>query len=159
MWIKSVGAVLLVGVGALYAAIYAGRLRTMQRRMAAWLEILCRVKREIACFGMPLQRIFCELSAQEKRLLVPSGSESCTDLASLCRASAQTLSGHGQALLRALSHEIGASWRQEQLQRLDFYIAELQKEKTALDAHAAERIRVCGTLSLGGALGAVLLFW
>ena len=159
MWIKGVGAALLVGVGALYAFSYAGRLRTTQKCMTAWLELLCRIKREISCFGTPLQRIFYELGVQEKRLLVPSGNESCADLASLCRASARTLTGRSRDLMCSLSREIGATWRQEQLQRLDYYIAELQKEKAALDAHVTERIRVCGTLSVCGALGVVLLFW
>lgn len=159
MWLKGLGGVLLVAVSVSYAAVYARRMRMAQARLSVWLCILNTVKQSISCFGAPLSRIYEDLSQDDRALLIEGAGEPCQDICSLCRVSAYNLSGESKELLLNLSREIGTLWRQEQLGRLDYYIAALEKEKERLQAHAEERVKIHSTLSVCAALGLVLLFW
>lgn len=159
MWVKGAGSLLLVAASVLYASAYARRIRETQKRLSAWVSVLNTVRQGISCFGAPLSLIYQGISESDRALLLREGEVPCTDIVSLCRASAREMSGESQQLLLDLSREIGTLWKQEQLERLDYYIAALEKEKERLHAHAAERVRVHSTLSLCAALGLVLLFW
>lgn len=159
MQLKWLGCMLLVGFVVVYCVCDARRLRETERRLSAWLYVLTYARGQISCFGTPLGRILAGIDAQTLALIAPAAEPQGKDLAFICRVAVDTLPDESGQLLRALSEEIGTIWRREQLKRLDYYIAMLEKQKEAFCTALPSRLRLKSTLSLCGALALVLLVW
>jgi hypothetical protein len=58
-----------------------------------------------------------------------------------------------------LAEELGTVWRQEQIQRLDYYIEMLEKQRTAFCETMGGEVRIRRALCLLGTVGGILLVW
>ncbi len=159
MQLKWLGCILFLGFAVAYCVYDARRLQETARRLSAWVDLLTHVRGQISCFGTPLGQILDGTDADTLALIVPSADMKQQGLGAICRASAPTLPSESGRLLEALSDEIGTIWRQEQLERLNYYIAALEKEQAAFCTSLPARIRLKSTLSLCGALAMILLIW
>ncbi len=160
MWIKYVGAGLLVAICVTYCMQSNRHLRGTKQRLEAWITLLVHIRSHIACFGTPLREIL-ERSAPTvlSVLALDAASENESGLAERCRADASILPGESGALMRSLADEVGTVWRREQIERLDYYISALEKEHQAYAARMSERLRLRNTLCVCGTLCVLLLIW
>lgn len=154
MPLKWLGGGLLVFLAVAYCVAEAATWQTVKRRLEGYVALLTYTKTQISCFGTPLAEILDKAPPE----ITSSLGERCTDFAALCRRGGDLPDESGRLLL-ALSDEIGTIWRQEQLERLGYYIGALEKQRTALCSSLPSRLRLHGTLSVCGALMVILLIW
>lgn len=147
-----------MGISVVYCALCAARFETAKRRLCALIALLTYARGQISCFGAPLSEILEKIPPETISDIVGSHKEKPADFAALCRYT-QGLPAEAQRLLQSLAEEIGTIWRQEQLERLNYYIGALEKEKTVFCSSLPSRLRLHGTLSLCGALALILLIW
>lgn len=155
MLLKWLGGGMLLCLAVVYCMAEAARWQAVKNKLDAYVALLIHTKTQIACFGTPLADI---LDKAPSDLLQQLGDTACGDFAALCRRGGE-LPGESGRLLGALADEIGTIWRQEQLERLNYYIGALDKEKAALGSSLPARLRLHGTLSVCGALMVILLIW
>ena len=131
-----------------------------KRIIQAWIALLTYIRTHIACFGTPLSDILLHADATVVACLT-TGEEPLTaaTLPACCRAHAAALPKECGELLFHLSEELGTVWRQEQIERLDYYIAALSEAGEAFFLSAGGAVRMRRTLTLCGAMGAILLVW
>lgn len=155
MSLKYIGGGLLLCLAVVYCMSEAAAWQTVKRRLAAYVALLSYTKTSIACFGTSLVDI---LDKAPSELIGQLGGELGGDFSALCRRGAD-LPGESGRLLASLADEIGTIWRQEQLERLSYYIGALEKEKAAFCSSLPSRLRLHSTLSVCGALAVILLIW
>lgn len=155
MPLKWLGGGLLLCLAVAYCVAEAARWQTVKSKLDAYVALLVYTKTQISCFGTPLADILSKAPPEPLRSL---GGEPCGDFAALCRKGGELPCESGR-LLGALADEIGTIWRQEQLERLGYYIGALEKERAALCSSLPARLRLHGTLSVCGALAVILLIW
>lgn len=153
--ILGVGLITSAGGFAAYSAV-----RYEKRKLSvldAWIDLLFHIRGQIDCYLMPLDEI---LACADPRILTACMCHTPhPDLHMLFEASSPYLTGEGKRLLTGFIREIGGSYREEQLRRCDYYINALRtvRDKIAMDLPA--RVKLCITLSLCTAIGAVILLW
>lgn len=158
MLLKGLGGALLIGLSVAYCASCAARWQTARRKLCAFVTLLSFTRGHISCFGTPLSDILEKAPPGLLEDIVGAPAHCPIDFSSLCLCT-EDLPDEARRLLGALSDEIGTIWRQEQLERLGYYIDALEKEKTAFCSALPSRLRLHGTLSLCGALALILLIW
>jgi hypothetical protein len=158
LMLKCVGGGILLAVCLGYSNQNARQARRMAERLDAWIGLLTYVRGQISCFGRPLADI---LSTAEPRLLAALDMDTChlRPLRDYCREDATLLSGWGGEHLLALAEALGTVWWQEQVARLDYYLAEMDQARQSYKAKLSERVRLRGAMLLCGALGMILLVW
>ena len=159
MLIKWLGGGLLVALAGCYCIGNARRWQAMARLLDAWILLLRFARGQISCFGLPLSSIMARAPFKVKAVLGRYMTDGRGDVISLCRSTAELLPDVSAELLDDLADEIGTIWRQEQLERLDYYIVALENERIALAAALPARIKLHGTMSLCGAMALILLLW
>ena len=163
MPVRLLGCALLLGISVIYIQRYRRRMMMTHRYLAAWVELLNYTKQEIACFGTPLGRILDKIPTRLARVVMGEQGEGFRTFAHLCRAGARVMHDAGAyksgELLEGLSREIGTSWREQQLERLQYYLTELERQRVAYEAHMQKQLRLNSALSLCCASGVMLLLW
>lgn len=160
MWIKYVGGGVLMVVAFAYCYQYEHRATAMRDRLAAWIRLLTDIRTHICCFGTPLSDILYRIDKDVLTRLELEGQHGDVQvLLARCRADVGLLPGRCGELLFQLSEELGTVWRQEQVERLDYYIEALATEQTTFWTAMSGAVRLRRTLSLCGALGVILLVW
>jgi len=157
IFLKLLGALLILGTGALCAH---GAVRYEKKRLRvidAWIDLIFYIRSRIDCYLMPLGEILAESRQTLPELCVPKGE--ATDLHAILHSSAIYLDGDAKRLLDGFVREIGSSYREEQVRRCDYYITALRtlREKSATELPM--RMRLSATLSLCIALGTAILLW
>ncbi len=158
MLLKGLGGALLIGLSVAYCASCAVRWQTAKRKLCAFVALLSFTRGHISCFGTPLSDILGKAPPALLADILGTHARRPADFATLCRCT-DGLPDEARRLLHALSDEIGTIWRQEQLERLSYYIGALEKEKAAFCSSLPSKLRLHGTLSLCGALAVILLIW
>ena len=156
--LKYVGGAILI-TGCLFYCLQTVReARQVERRLKAWIALLTYVRGQIACFGRPLSDIL--LTAEPGVLqALDIEPESGKALGEYCRTDAERLRSAGGETLKDLSEELGTVWREEQVERLDYYLAALQEAHGAYVAKLSDRLKVQCTMALCLAGGILLLVW
>lgn len=155
---KCLGGVVLLVIGWRYCQQIMKDSHLMQRRLDAWIALLAYVRGQICCFGRPLPDILATADRKVLEALEIDAAQG-SSLSEYCRADAQQLGVRGGELLGALAEELGTVWRQEQVERLDYYITALEEESRSYQAKRADMLRVRCTLTLCGIGGVLLLVW
>lgn len=156
--LKYVGGAILLTGSLCYCLQSVREARRIERRLKAWIALLTYVRGQIACFGRPLSDIL--LTAEQgilKELDIDPQKEG--SLSEYCRADAELLRLAGGQALKDLSEELGTVWREEQVERLDYYLTSLQEAHGAYAAKLSDRLKVRCTMTLCIAGGILLLAW
>lgn len=156
--VKCLGGGILLTVCFWYCRKKAEYGRSLAVRLDAWITLLTYVRSQISCFGRPLQDILLSASP----LLLQSldiDIESLQPLREYCRSDAGLLSGCGGECLLSLADELGTVWREEQVERLDYYLGEMQRAQKAYNNKLSEQLRLRYVMSVCGTLGVMLLIW
>lgn len=159
MQLKWIGSILLLGMALGYVVYMTARMQRQTRRLGAWCALLEYMRGQIACYATPLPEILARAPTEARNALILPDGQVSQDFAALCRVSADAFDGETAKLLRSLADEIGTIWRQEQLERLNVYIAALEKEKNAYVASLLPKLRWQSTLVVCGTLALILLMW
>lgn len=158
MAFKWLGCCLLLGFSGAYCFCVWRKMYLDGKRLRGWIALLVHVRGQISCFGTPLHNI---LVSSESGMLEAAGIERTDryDFACLCREAGAQLPGKSGELIRALGDEIGTIWRQEQLERLDYYIEALSREEASYASGLSDKMRLRTVLTMCAALGVILLVW
>jgi hypothetical protein len=160
MWMKYIGSAILLLVALSYCYQHEQRALQMKRRMGAWVTLLTDIRTHIACFGTPLSDILPRVDPSVLSVLeiqdLSGGTEAVLER---CRSDAPHLPGGSGEHLMRLAEELGTVWRQEQIQRLDYYIEMLEKQRTAFCETMGGEVRIRRALCLLGTVGGILLVW
>ena len=160
MSVRYLGVSLLLTAVGLWCVYYVYRTRETARKMTAWRDLLCYIREQISCFGTPLGQILATADALWLRTIGGEAALQEREMRTLLsNFASQGLPPAYANLLYSLSGEIGTVWRQEQLLRLDHYIAAMEKERSAFVAAMGTRVRLHLTLWSCGTLGMLLLLW
>ncbi len=156
--IKLLGGSVLLGMCLGYCLQSIKDARRIQGRLAAWISMLTYVRGQVACFGRPLSDI---LMAADRDVLTELGIDLARGkaLSDYCRADGELLGTAGGKILGALAEELGTVWREEQVERLDYYITALEETHRTYTAKLSEKLRVRCTMVMCGAGGVLLLVW
>lgn len=146
---------LLIGVLSARRSVHAEKER--EALLDAWIRLLYEIRTEIDCFSLPIQEI---LARTDRQVLQRLGADEPPDsLASLYRLRKDDLDPDTSRLLTSLIGEIGSCYRDEQVKRCDYYLAQLEKGRQELRARLPVRIKLSMTLSLCLSLGGAILLW
>jgi hypothetical protein len=160
MAFKWIGGGLLLLSAFVYCYRFERGTAQTKRVLSAWIALLTDIKRQISCCGTPLSDILQHADPDVVAVLeMQAGPLTATGLGECCRAHAARLPAPCGELLARLSQEWGRSWRQEEIERLNYYITELTQQKEAYCVSAGGAARLRRTLIFCGALGIILLFW
>lgn len=160
---KLIGSLLLVGAGLYIAMMTARYERRRVRVLDGYLSLLRYIRGQIECFAMPIDQI---LSTADPSVLAAcrgrsggEGEHPATSLPLLLRESHGYLGAESVRLLSAFSHELGRTYRAEQVSRCDYYLDALGEQRTRLADTLPARIRTGGALCLSCALAVAVLLW
>ena len=153
--VKILGALLILGVGAISAVSAVKYEKTKLTVTDGWIDLIFYIRGQIDCYLTPLADILASGESALLRACLSNGDE--TDLSAILRSSSVYLDGESKRLLEGFVREIGSCYREEQVRRCDYYIAALraQREKIAIDTPV--RIRLAITLCLCIAIGSAIL--
>lgn len=155
--LKILGAILIIGMGALAAKTGMTHEKKKLAVLDGWLGLLLYVRGQIDCYLMPLDEI---LSSADKDLLHAAGAgHPPTSWEGLLRAAMPYLGKESARLLTSFTRELGTSYREEQLRRCDYYLVALEKERDRLAATLPARLKLCTATSLCTAIGTAILLW
>lgn len=156
--LKCLGGGILLTVCFWHCRKKAEHAHRMGIRLDAWITLLTYVRGQISCFGRPLQDILLSVSPRLLQSLdIDPGS--LQPLRDYCRADAGLLPGCGGECLLSLADELGTVWREEQVERLDYYLGEMQQARQAYNNKLTEQLRLRYIMSICGTLGVMLLIW
>ena len=158
MTVKLAGGLLILAAGFFAAQLGAYREKKRLTVLDAWLELLLEIRTQIDCYLTPLDEIL--QNARPALLQACTGGEDVKpSLAELLNAAESCLDPECQRLLQAFTREIGASYRDEQLKRCDFYLQALQVERERIARALPARVKLTVTLSLCAAIGIAIILW
>lgn len=157
MPLKWLGGAWLIVLAMAWCASRAAHWQAIKRALRSWVALLSYTKAQISCFGAPLSDILAKAPPEVLDSIVGKRPPP-DDFAALCRCT-EGLPDEARRLLAELSEEIGTIWRQEQLERLTYYVGALEQQERAFGSSLPSKIRLHGTLSLCGALALILLIW
>ena len=160
MLVKTMGIIILL-CGSLYLCVSFSLFeRRRLEQCEGFLLLIRHVKAQIACFHMPLSRIWQTFSSRELErcgflsALRESGDfEAALDA---CRGRIW-LSEDELGLLRAFAGELGRSYLEEQMACCDYYIGELERAYAQRRTARPARTRLFRSLFLTGGLMLVIL--
>ena len=160
MIVRLAGALLLIGGSVGLSACYA---RFESRRVGqseGFLLLLRHVRAQIACFHMPLARVWETFSCPELERcgFLPALRETGDFAAALerCRRGVWA-SADEMTLLRAFGSEIGRSYLEEQISCCDYYIGEFESAYARHRTERPARARLFRCLCVTGGLMLVIL--
>lgn len=160
MWLKYIGGGVMLLVTLVYGYQYEQSIRRKRENMGAWLALLTHIRTQIACFGTPLSEILLDVEPEVLAVLHEEGGTlTLSTLTTWCRMHGDQCPSEFLSLLDRLLQELGTVWRQEQVERLDYYIQALTQKRDAYSVSSQGATRLRRTLSLCGTLGLILLFW
>lgn len=148
---------MLLGVGALAARYLSLYEKQRLRAIDGWLDLIFHIRTQIDCYLTPIGEIFA--TADRNLLLSCMGNGREDSPAALLRHSRLYLGQDAARLLESFAREIGASYREEQIKRCDYYIAALQNLRQKRTEELPARLRTKVSLCICGALAAVILLW
>ena len=156
LW-KLIGVLLLIGVGA-YAALSVSHHEKKQINVLnGWLDLIYHIRTQIDCYLTPIEQIFADLSAP---LLHPlAGNGEVKNPTQLFHRTRRYMDSETARLLEGFIREIGAGYREEQIKRCDYYLAQLQSIRDRRRALLPDRLRARSALCLCGAFGLAILLW
>lgn len=155
--LKILGAFLILSAGALCARTSVQYEKKRIRVIDGWIDLIFYIRSRIDCYLTPLGDILAERQDAITELYVPK--KNATDLHAILSASTVYLDGETQRLLTGFVHEIGSSYREEQVRRCDYYITSLRTLRERNAAELPMRMRMSVTISLCIAIGAAVLLW
>ncbi|MBQ8311217.1 MAG: hypothetical protein IJX80_09435 [Clostridia bacterium] len=155
--LKLLGALLILGVGAICARGATQYEKKRIRVIDGWIDLIFYIRSKIDCYLMPLGEILAEGRQTLPEFCIPQNES--TDLHAILRASAVYLDGDAKSLLESFVREIGNSYREEQVRRCDYYITALRNLREKSASELPMRLRLSVTISLCVALGAAVLLW
>lgn len=155
--VKLIGALLILGVGAVSAVSAAKYEKRKLSVSDAWIDLIFYIRGQIDCYLTPLADILSSGESALLRACLSNGDE--TDLSAILRSSSVYLDGESKRLLESFVREIGTSYREEQVRRCDYYITALREQRERIARDAPVRIRLAVTLCLCIALGSAILLW
>ena len=154
---KLLGALLVLLAGGFAAWVGASREKRRLTVLDAWLALLRDLRGQIDCYLMPLDEI---LRAADPDLLRAAGAvRQPQSWDALLQASLPHLGKECARLLSALVRELGASYRDDQLRRCDYYLSALQQERDRLASALPARLKLCTASALCAALATAILLW
>ena len=177
MIFKLLGTLLLLGAGG-YISLALNRFE--RRRLAVldgYISLLRYIKGQIECYAMPLPDILARAdpgmiaaclgvdptafaeAAFAEAALAEAAREEITPLPALVRESRLYLEPESERLLTALSGELGAGFRAEQVARCDYYLEALVGQRSKLADALPARLRVGSTICMCCAVAATILLW
>lgn len=155
--LKLLGAILILGVGAICARGSVQYEKKRLRILDGWIDLIFYIRTHIDCYLMPLGEILAAGREEIPELYVHA--DAATDLHAILRASVIYLDGDAKRLLERFVREIGSSYREEQVHRCDYYITALRALREQYAAELPTRLRISVTLSLCVSLGTAVLLW
>lgn len=163
MTAKLMGSFLLVGAG-IYVALATARYeRRRVRVLDGYLSLLRYIRGQIECFAMPVEQI---LATADPSVLADcrgragvNPARPTTSLPLLLRDSHGYLGAESERLLSCFSHELGRTYRAEQVSRCDYYLDALNQQRARLADTLPARIRTGSALCLSCALAVAVLLW
>lgn len=156
MWTKSIGCVLLLGIGAWIARQRAQSERRRLTVLDAWIELIRSMRWEIESRLTPIDRFF---AYADKQLLQTLGKRDAKSPSELFPLTAPLLSPSVNGALARFSESLGDCYRAEQLQRCDECLIALRQERDRQAAELPARKRLGIALPLSAALGISILLW
>jgi hypothetical protein len=160
MWVKVIGGSILLLSALIDCYQYERRSMHVKRRLGAWVALLTDIRTHIACFGAPLSDTLLHADPAVLSVLdIRDAGGGAQVLLERCREDADFLPAACGELLLRLSEELGTVWRQEQVQRLDYYVETLEKQRVAYCESVGSEVRIRRVLSLLGTVGTILLVW
>lgn len=155
--LKLLGAILILCVGGSCALGTVQYEKKRLRILDGWIDLIFYIRTRIDCYLMPLGEILVAGREEIPELYTHDGP--ATDLHAILRASVIYLDGDAKRLLESFVREIGSSYREEQVQRCDYYITALRTLREKYAAELPMRLRLSVTLSLCISLGTAVLLW
>ena len=147
--------VLSVGCFAAYSAVCYERRRLIV--LDGWIDLIFYIRSQIDCYLTPLDEILESGDVQMLRACMPASQK--TDLGAVLHAGSIYLDGETNHLLESFVREIGGCYREEQVRRCDYYVAELRTHRKKLADELPARIRLCVALCLCIAIAVAILLW
>lgn len=159
MVFKGIGGGMLLMCAFVYCYQCERRTAQIQRIIGAWISLLTYIKTQISCFGTPVSDILLHADREMISLLESDGVALTATALSEGSCIHAALPKDCKILLEHLGQELGTVWRQEQVERLTYYVAALTEQREAFGKANGGSVRIRRALSLCGALGLILLVW
>ncbi len=159
MLYKLVGALSVFAAALLLSLRGVYAMREEEAQTEAFMLLVRRVREEIACFGTPREKI---LAAHTSPVLLRAGldlREARGDLyAALNKARpALYLDAYAFSALLEFSSGLGRGYTEQELSRCDLCLARLEESLSALRLRLPSSAKLFRTLSVGSALGVIIL--
>ncbi len=154
LW-KLFGAALTMGAGVFGACHASVREKKRLAVTDGWIELIDLIKVQIDCFLLPVDEIFATVPAP---LLLRCGEDARSPTA-LLEAARPYLDNETLRLLEGFVGALGGSYREEQLKRCEYTLSALRERRGQTATETANRIKLCTTLSVSAAVGALILLW
>ena len=148
---KILGSALMVSSGCFLALCGS---RYEKRRVAvldAFLRLMLYIKGQIDCFALPLG----EILAKADREALGKGDT----FSALVEENRAYLDRESRTLLNHFAAELGATGREDQKRRCDYYISLLTERRGRVSCEAPMRTKVGATLWLCSAVCIAILLW
>jgi len=154
--IKLLGIGILLAIAGYSAWIASGRERRRLAVLEAWITLLYYVRSQIDCFSLPVAKI---LSSAERSVLETLGATHAVSLEELFHASLPYLDKESAKSLENLIAEMGSTYRQEQVKRIDYYLRQLETARDKMRLELPKRVKMLVTLHLCVGIGSAILLW
>lgn len=153
---KLIGGGMILGVGMATAVFGIRREKRKLTVLDGWIDLISRIRSQIDCYLTPLDEI---LRTATLNGLCNTKERGQTSLAELLQATAGGLGEEERRLLGAFVGEIGNGYREDQIQKCNYYLEALRALRRERAAGLSPRIRVLLALCLGASLGTTILLW
>lgn len=154
--LKLIGGGLIIGVGITAALLGIRRERQRLRILESWIDLISDIRNQIDLYLTPLDEIL-----QKTELFALSSSKKATSISlqSLFNNTAWGLDEEEKRLIGGFVREIGDGYREDQVQKCDYYLNGLRSLRASRAAELSPRIRVMLALGLCASLGTAILLW
>ncbi len=154
---RMLGALLLSLSGALMTYRLNRRAADKLRRAEALCELLSFIRAEVDCFSLPISEI---LKRADKQTLKDSGYQArCTPhtLWEVYRG-IHWQDKQSEKLFHRFCTEFGRGFRDEQVSRCTYFLAQLEEHKRTLERELPSKKKLNSTLCMSGSLALLIFF-
>jgi hypothetical protein len=124
--------------------------------ISGWIELIRYIKGQVECFGIPLEKILSECDIKQLRAIGYEKEGAPKNFSELLTDGCLPDKETGTLILN-FTREFGRYYREEQLNRCNYYITALEEKKRDQTEKLPQRKRMNYTLWLSGCLSVGIL--